>query len=67
MPSKEEFDKINEYYLMDDTEKDAYEAFVNYTDNDDIDDFHEAYQGQFNSASDFAYDLVDSLGWDGIG
>ena len=67
LPSKEEFDKINEYYLMDDTEKDAYEAFVNYTDNDDIDDFHEAYQGQFNSASDFAYDLVDSLGWDGIG
>ena len=67
LPSKEEFDKINEYYLMDDTEKDAYEAYVNYTDNDDIDDFHEAYQGQFNSASDFAYDLVDSLGWDGIG
>ena len=67
LPSKEEFDKINEYYLMDDTDKDAYEAYVNYTDNDDIDDFHEAYQGQFNSASDFAYDLVDSLGWDGIG
>ena len=67
LPTEEEFDKINDYYLMDDTEKDAYEAFVNYTDNDDIDDFHEAYQGQFNSASDFAYDLVDSLGWDGIG
>ena len=67
LPTESEFDKINEYYLMDDTEKDAYEAFVNYTDNDDIDDFHEAYQGQFNSASDFAYDLVDSLGWDGIG
>ena len=67
LPTEEEFDKINDYYLMDDTEKDAYEAYVNYTDNDDIDDFHEAYQGQFNSASDFAYDLVDSLGWDGIG
>ena len=67
LPTESEFDKINEYYLMDDTDKDAYEAYVNYTDNDDIDDFHEAYQGQFNSASDFAYDLVDSLGWDGIG
>ena len=67
LPTELEFDKINEYYLMDDTDKDAYEAYVNYTDNDDIDDFHEAYQGQFNSASDFAYDLVDSLGWDGIG
>ena len=67
LPTESEFDKINEYYLMDDSDKDAYEAYVNYTDNDDIDDFHEAYQGQFNSASDFAYDLVDSLGWDGIG
>ena len=67
LPTEEEFDKINDYYLMDDTEKAAYEAFVNYRDNADIDDFHEAYQGQFDSPSDFAYDLVDSLGWDGIG
>ena len=51
---------------MANTEKDASEASVIYTDNDDIDDFHEAYQGQFDSPSDFAYDLVDSLGWDGI-
>jgi antirestriction protein len=67
LPTEEEFDKINDYYLMDDTEKSAYEAYVNYTDDDDIDNFHEAYQGQFDSAEDFAYDLVDNLGWEGIG
>ena len=67
LPSEDEFNKINEYYLMSDIEKSAYEAFIDCTDNEDIDDFHEAYQGQFESASDFAYDLVDSLGWDGIG
>ena len=67
LPSEDEFNKINEYYLMSDIEKSAYETFIDYTDNEDIDDFHEAYQGQFESASDFAYDLVDSLGWDGIG
>ena len=67
LPTEEEFNKITDYYLMDDTEQRAYEAYVNYTDDDDIDNFHEAYQGQFDSASDFAYDLVDNLGWDGIG
>ena len=67
LPTEDEFNKINEYYLMSDIEKSAYETFIDYTDNEDIDDFHEAYQGQFESASDFAYDLVDSLGLDGIG
>lgn len=43
LPTKEEFNKINEYYMMDDSEKDAYAAYVSYTDNDSIDDFHESY------------------------
>ena len=67
LPTEEEFDKINEYYMMDDSEKKAYEAYVSATDNDDIDDFHDAYEGQFNSPTDFAYYMVDSLGFDGIG
>jgi antirestriction protein len=67
LPTEEEFDKINEYYMMDDSEKDAYAAYVSYTDNDSIDDFHDAYQGQFNSAEDFAYHIVDSMGWDSLG
>ena len=67
LPTEEEFDKINNYYMMDDDRKAAYEAYVNYTDDDDIEHFEEAYQGHFDSASDFAYDFVDSIGWDGVG
>ena len=67
LPSKEEFDKINEYYMMDDDRKAAYEAYVNHTNDDDIEHFEEAYQGHFDSATDFAYSIVDDFGWDGIG
>ena len=62
-----EFEKINEFYLMDDDDKDAYEAFVEYTGNDSVDSFRDAYEGQFNSAEDFAYHMVNNLGWDGVG
>ena len=67
LPTEEEFEKIYEYYLMNDNEKDAYEAFVDYTGNDNVESFRDAYQGKFNSAEDFAYDLVDGIGWDGVG
>ena len=67
LPTEEEFNKINDYYMMDDSEKDAYAAYVSHTGNDSIDDFHEAYQGQFDSAEDFAYHIVDSMGWDSLG
>ncbi len=69
LPTEEEFNKINEFYLMDDSEKDAYEVYVRNTDtdNDSIEYFHESYQGHFDSPTDFAYYIVDSLGWDGVG
>ena len=66
LPTEEEFEKINEFYLMDDDDKDAYEAFVEYTGNDSVDSFRDAYEGQFNSAEDFAYHMVNNLGWDGV-
>ena len=62
LPSKEEFDKINDYYLMDDSKKEAYEVFVNYTGLDSIEDFDEAYEGQFDSPQDFGYYAVDTWG-----
>lgn len=67
LPSKEEFDKIVEFSMMDDDRRAAYEAYVNHTGDDDFEHFQEAYQGKFDSASDFAYHLVDDFGLDGIG
>lgn len=67
LPTEEEFEKIYEYYLMNDNEQEAYEAFVDYTGNDNVESFRDAYQGKFNSAEDFAYDLVDGIGWEGVG
>ena len=50
LPSEEEFDKINEFYMMDDDEKAAYEEYVDldYGD-DDIEAFREKYIGKFHS------------------
>ena len=62
LPTEEEFDKINEYYMMDDSKKEAYEVFVNYTGLDSMEDFEEAYEGQFNSPEDFGYYCVDNFG-----
>jgi antirestriction protein len=67
LPTEEEFDKITEFYMMDGDRKAAYEAYVNHTGDDDFEHFQEAYQGKFNSAEDFAYDLVDGIGWEGVG
>jgi antirestriction protein len=66
LPSEEEFNKINDFYMMGDEEQRAYEAYINYTDDDDIEHFQDAYQGSFSSPEEFAYDIVDQLGFDGI-
>ena len=62
LPTEEEFDKINEFYMMDDSKKEAYEVFVNYTGLDSIEDFEEAYEGQFDSPQDFGYYAIDTWG-----
>lgn len=67
LPTEEEFDKITEFYMLSGDRKAAYEAYVNHTGDDDFEHFEEAYQGKFNSAEDFAYDLVDGIGWEGVG
>ena len=62
LPTEEEFDKINEFYMMDDSKKEAYEVFVNYTGLDSIEDFEEAYEGLFDSPQDFGYYAIDTWG-----
>jgi antirestriction protein len=62
LPTEEEFNKINDYYMMDDSKKEAYEVFVNYTGLDSIEDFEEAYEGQFDSPQDFGYYAIDTWG-----
>lgn len=66
LPTEEEFDKIVEFYQMDDSRKEAYEAFVNYTGDDDIEKFQESYECEYTSDSDFGYYLIDEFGFEGI-
>ena len=64
LPSEEEFDKINEFYMMDDGDKEAYEAFLdlNLWDDDSIETFLEKYEGHFNTPEDFGVHAVDVFG-----
>ena len=59
LPTEEEFDKITQYYHMGSDEQAAYEAYVNHTGNDDIEDFRDAFIGEFHSPSDVAAYCVD--------
>ena len=63
LPTEEEFNKINDFYLMDDNLKQPFEVYVNYTNNDSIEDFEEAYEGQFNSPEDFGYYCIENFGF----
>ena len=62
LPTEEEFNKINDFYLMDDNLKRPFEVYVDYTGNDSIEDFEEAYEGQFDSPEDFGYYCVENFG-----
>lgn len=62
LPTEEEFNKINDYYLMDDNLKRPFEVYVDYTGNDSTEDFEEAYEGQFDSPEDFGYYCVENFG-----
>ena len=62
LPTREEFNKINDYYLMDDNLKRPFEVYVDYTGNDSTEDFEEAYEGQFDSPEDFGYYCVENFG-----
>ena len=62
LPTEEEFNKINDFYMMDDDRKDAYDVYINYTDDDDIEHFEDAYEGKFDSPADFGYYCVDNFG-----
>lgn len=67
LPDEDEFDKIREFANLSEDERDAYEAYVNYTGEDGIESFRDAYIGKFDDPSDLAYHFVDNFGWDGIG
>lgn len=62
LPTEEEFDKINNYYLMDDSEKPAYEEYVDLGNGDDPDSFRDAYIGEFSDPEEFGEYAVDNWG-----
>lgn len=63
------FDKIIEYANLDDNEQEAFHDFLDLGYDFDMDTFHDAYQGHFDSEEDFAeyivrecYDLDNMMG-----
>lgn len=62
LPTEEEFDKINDYYLMDDSEKPAYEEYIDLAYGDDPDSFRDAYIGKFSDPAEFGEYAVENWG-----
>ena len=61
--SEETFDKILEWYMMDDDQRKAFEAYLDAEIGEDsIEEFEEHYRGHYNSPLDFAYELIDETG-----
>lgn len=59
-PDEETFDRIAEYIrLCGIHDQDALDAYLDWSDNDDFDDFEECYMGHWDSEEDYARNLVD--------
>ena len=54
---EEMFDKIIEYAEMDD--KEAFEAYIGATGDDDVEKFRDRYMGEWDSEEEFAEHIVD--------
>lgn len=61
--SEETFEKIMEWYMMDDDQRKAFEAYLDAgIGEDSVQEFEEHYRGHYNSPLDFAYELIDETG-----
>lgn len=55
---EELFDKIKEYADLDKDERDAFDAYVNCTGDESVEDFKEKYVGHYTCPEDFAEQLI---------
>ena len=63
LPSEEEFDKIIELYELDDSEKNAYAAYLELGYSDDsIEAFREHYYGKYEDDNTLGYEIVEEMG-----
>ena len=63
LPSEEEFDKIIELSELDDSEKDAYAAYLELGYSDDsIEAFREHYYGKYEDDNTLGYESVEEFG-----
>lgn len=58
------FDKIQEFAELDENEREAFEAFLDLRCDSglSVDDFREAYQGEWDSEEEFARNIVEECG-----
>lgn len=59
--SEEKFDKIMNWWTLDDRKKAAYEQFMWLYDEEDIEKFNNAYVGKYNRQEDFARIIIAEL------
>ena len=59
---EETFDKIRRWWDMDDEKREAFEAYVNYFDDEDEDSFNDKYCGHFDSEEEYAEQFIMEMG-----